>query len=239
MFRKIFSIYCFFVPLSPSIHSVPPIFEIVTTDAENMYAQVIVCASCHRFLGTEGTQLAVLEGLPPAAATSTTTPACSSSSDGTKNANTLHNGSRNKRPRRRGINDDDDDDRGRGGSEPGPGPSSSLLSSAARMSRTTRHRSHRISVARAHPSQLPDLPRLLFPLDSNGREDDSWGEACNEDEERLHKREDEEGDVRGGGIYQCERGAPCDDLFCSPACKRAAMAAGHGLICVGSRGKGR
>lgn len=77
--------------------------------------------------------------------------------------------------------------------------------------------SRRSAVASAPPSHLPDLP--TFQTTPKGQE---------------------EGEEQGrGDIWRCTGGAPCDDVYCSSGCQEAALAAGHGLICIGGSGEGR
>ncbi|CAM9972358.1 unnamed protein product [Ectocarpus sp. 12 AP-2014] len=77
--------------------------------------------------------------------------------------------------------------------------------------------SRRSAVASAHPSHLPDLP--TFQTTPKGQE---------------------EGEEQGRGeIWRCTGGPPCDDVYCSSECQEAALAAGHGLICIGGSGEGR
>ena len=144
--------------------------------------QVLLCASCHRFVGTPATQLAMLEGFPRGAVTSAT------------NANT-------KKRRRCG--------------DAGPGPASPPAVDSAS--------SRRLEVARAPPSRLPDLPATTKKAKVEEGEDGS--------------EEDEGQGV--GGIWRCKGGSPCDDVYCSDRCREAALAGGHGLICLGGSGPGR
>lgn len=53
----------------------------------------------------------------------------------------------------------------------------------------------------------------------------------------------ENGNVGGGDYghraFLCKGGLPCDDVFCSEACRAEAMAGGHRLICPGGSEEGR
>ncbi|CAM9664192.1 unnamed protein product [Scytosiphon promiscuus] len=164
--------------------------------------QVLVCASCHRFVGTPAAQLAMLEGIPPQASTGTITGI-----------------SANAKKRRRVA----------GSVEGGGANSISGLPSAGRA------QPRRIAVARASPGRLPGLPPLL--AEPNGKEAPkqrgqrramagtgvpSASQIDGEDHEEVR-----------AGIFRCTGGAPCDDVYCSAGCRESALAAGHGLICIG------
>lgn len=127
--------------------------------------KVLVCACCHRFVGTPATQLAMLEGLSRADTTTASTATAKS------------------KKRRR--------------------------SSDSPTANTAPSR--RIAVASATPSHLPGLPTFQEEGEEQGRLE----------------------------IWRCTGGAPCDDVYCSSGCQEAALAAGHGLICIGGSGEGR
>lgn len=146
--------------------------------------QVLVCASCYRFVGTPATQLAMLDGL------SRSTPSRSAA-----------NVTSTKKRRRCG--------------DASLGPASPPAVDAAS--------SRRIAIAGAPPSCLPDLPGLTKEADAN-----------------VEVGEKESGKEKGEEkIWRCKGGAPCDDVYCSARCREAALAGGHGLICVGGSGPGR
>lgn len=148
--------------------------------------EVLVCACCHRFVGTPATQLAMVEGLSRSAPSRVAT-----------------NAARTKKRRRCG-------DAGADTGGPPP-PADAALSS-----------SRRAAVARAPPSRLPDLPALHPTQGRRGEAGAADGKG-----ERL------------SGVWRCEGGAPCEDVYCSVGCREAARLAGHGLICIGGSEPGR
>ncbi len=151
--------------------------------------EVLVCACCHRFVGTPATQLAMIEGLSRSNPSRVTT-----------------NAARTTKRRRYGD---------AGADTGGPLPPADAAPSSSR----------RAAVARAPPSRLPDLP-ALHP--TQGRRGGA-GEAADAEgeEEKL------------SGVWRCEGGAPCQDVYCSAGCREAARLAGHGLICIGGSEPGR
>lgn len=208
--------------------------------------QVLVCASCHRFVGSEATQLAMVDGLPRvnpghAAAVATT------STDVT--------------PKKRRLS-------GRGGGDRSTG----VVDMQARLA-PKNGRSQRAAIADAQPSQLPDLPMLgseespgVNKLSSTANGEHEGGDGSGESAAAARRVSDPPGVSagcapsregltanggidglggagkrrrKGGGGYPCERGAPCDDMYCSVGCREAALAAGHGLICFGGTEEGR
>lgn len=166
-----------------------------------------MCAFCHRFVGTEATQLAMLQGRNLAY----------SDSEITRKQKRL----RTEFPSSKGSI--------RGGD------------SIENRANVVRHRSwstggdnrqfRRLLVASAPISDLPSLPHpSAKKAHIVGRIGEKKG-GGNDD---------------GGGVtvavrevYRCERGAPCDEVYCSVRCRRMALETGHALICVGGSGEGR
>lgn len=171
-----------------------------------------MCALCHRFVGTEATQLAMLQGLD------------------LQGRNVAYSESEITRKQKRLRTDF-------------PSSRSSIRGGDCTENRSNvvRHRSwstgrdarqsRRLLVASAPMSDLPSLPH---PNTKKAHIVDRSGE----------KKGSSNGD-RGGitvamrEVYRCERGAPCDEVYCSVRCRRMALEAGHALICVGGSGEGR
>lgn len=100
--------------------------------------------------------------------------------------------------------------------------------------------SRRIAVTNAPPSHLPDLPPL--PPKPNEEEGQEHREQRREAEAVVPSGPQMDGEgheeVRAG-VFRCKGGVPCDDVYCSTGCRESALAAGHGLICIGGSEEGR
>lgn len=267
--------------------------------------QVLICASCHRFVGTEATQLAMLQGLPLQGSKYPSHTANGSSFSSPGFAST-----KKKRRNNRTGNSSNDS------SNKNDKSSSERMREMAVVGSSTRSR--RIAIAQALPSDLPDFPVLLPQRDNDdggnggrgdgsspsiekgsggmlifpgggvssaqlpvlpvsggvvsqesrctntednsapsncssrggGEEEGDHDVGCCRDngddmyvEEEGRAGEAEEGGGResssGSGGWECEGGAPCDDVYCSVRCREAAKVAGHGLICIGGKEAGR
>lgn len=195
--------------------------------------QVLACSRCHRFLGGEGAQLAMLDGLPREE----------------RPADPEGCGAKRKRP---------------GAPRAAEAPSRRLGVALARPREVSRlpalveQASVDAGPGEASPRRVPGTDRTALARDGApaGREGPGVPEG-----KRVGTHDGNPGTQAGGGsadtggtsggggagwgavggglAYPCEGGAPCDELYCSPACRRAAMAGGHALICPGGSEEGR
>lgn len=107
--------------------------------------------------------------------------------------------------------------------------------------------SRRLSVASAPISGLPNLPRPGAKNYVNDRTGEKTGGSTSSNDDGGDRNSRDGGEitvvVREEGeeerVYRCEQGAPCDEVYCSVRCRRMALEAGHALICVGGGGEGR
>lgn len=196
-------------------------------------AQVLVCATCHRFVGTEATQLAMLEGLP-------------------------RNTSANLRGKKKRSRDGGSGDPGSNGESESGGTARRAYSSPSSATAVAATPSRRLAVAEAPCSDLPDLPALTGV--SSGQNGSMSSSACDGGANSTPAAGVTAGDDAAmlggtavdavgcsregvgeerGGCYRCDGGAPCDDVYCSTGCRADAVVAGHGLICAGGRDEGR